>query len=41
MQKKISSEGIEIVQQLQQSNTISLAASQEVSDEIKKNYMIK
>ncbi len=34
--EKISSEGIEIVQQLQKSNTISLAASQEVSDEIKK-----
>ena len=33
--EKISSEGIEIVHQLQQSNTDSLAASQEVSYEIK------
>ncbi|MGN7479487.1 methyl-accepting chemotaxis protein [Solibacillus silvestris] len=33
--EQISSEGIEIVHQLQQSNTASLAASQEVSSEIK------
>jgi len=33
--EQVSSEGIEIVQQLQQSNTDSLAASQEVSYEVK------